>query len=236
MFDGRFKSSKITPTHLLKTADFADYTDFSLLPFASLHLCVKLFKECEMSRETIQETVSNYFAAIRSMDAEAFVAVFAVDGVSHDPVGAPPFSGHEGLRKFFGGMQATFTELNMRETAVYINKNEAAVHWQAEGVGKNGRSATFSGINSVHPQRRRPDHQPARLLGCSRHDGSIERLAGRFFATDLRRFAIQNSLFTIHNENGRFPKNLWGNGRIIPISCLSVPDQICCWLNGRLPH
>ena len=100
-----------------------------------------------MSKETIQETVSNYFAAIRAIDADAFVAVFAADGVSHDPVGAPPFSGHEGLRKFFGGIQATFAELNMQETAVYINKNEAAVHWQAEGVGKNGNSASFSGIN-----------------------------------------------------------------------------------------
>ena len=100
-----------------------------------------------MSKESVQEAITNYFAAIRNMDADAFVAVFAADGVSHDPVGAPPFSGHDGLRKFFGGIQATFAELNMTETAVYINKNEAAVHWQAEGVGKNGKSTNFSGIN-----------------------------------------------------------------------------------------
>ena len=100
-----------------------------------------------MSREMVQEAVNNYFVAIRDMDAEAFVAVFAEDGVSHDPVGAPPFNGHDGLRKFFGGILATFTELNMRETAVFINKNEAAVHWQAEGVGKNGKTTSFSGIN-----------------------------------------------------------------------------------------
>lgn len=100
-----------------------------------------------MSKETIQETVSNYFAAIRKLDADAFAGVFASDGVSHDPVGAPPFSGHDGLRKFFGGILATFAELNMRETAVYINKNEAAVHWHAEGKGKNGKATTFSGIN-----------------------------------------------------------------------------------------
>ncbi len=100
-----------------------------------------------MSKESIQETVSSYFAAIRGLDAEAFTAVFAADGVSHDPVGAPPFHGHEGLRNFFGGIVATFSELNMRETAVYINQNEAAVHWQAEGVGKNGNTTQFSGIN-----------------------------------------------------------------------------------------
>ena len=100
-----------------------------------------------MSKEAIHETVSNYFAAIRHLDEGAFIAVFTADGVSHDPVGAPPFSGHDGLRKFFGGMVATFAELNMVETAVYINKNEAAVHWQAEGAGKNGRAVSFSGIN-----------------------------------------------------------------------------------------
>jgi steroid Delta-isomerase len=104
-------------------------------------------KEQYMSREAMQESISGYFAAIRAMDEAAFTAVFAPDAESHDPVGAPPFSGHDGLRKFFGGIKATFQELNMRETAVYINKNEAAVHWQADGVGKNGKPTHFSGIN-----------------------------------------------------------------------------------------
>lgn len=100
-----------------------------------------------MSRELFEEAIGRYFAAIRSLDADAFTAVFTEDGISHDPVGAPPFSGHDGLRKFFGGILATFSELNMRETAVYINKDEAAVHWQADGVGKNGKKTRFSGIN-----------------------------------------------------------------------------------------
>ncbi len=100
-----------------------------------------------MSREQIEETVSSYFAAIRNMDAEAFVAVFAPDAVSHDPVGAPPVSGTDGLRQFFAGIESTFSQLNMTETAVYINQNEAAVHWQAEGTGKNGKTTRFSGID-----------------------------------------------------------------------------------------
>ena len=67
-----------------------------------------------MSRELFEEAVSRYFAAIRSMDEEAFTAVFSQDGESHDPVGAPPFSGHAGLRKFFKGIEATFAQLNMQ--------------------------------------------------------------------------------------------------------------------------
>ena len=100
-----------------------------------------------MSRDAMQATISGYFAAIRAMDEAAFTAVFAPDATSHDPVGAPPFSGHDGLRKFFSGMKSTFKELDMRATAVYINKNEAAVHWQADGVGKNGKTTHFTGIN-----------------------------------------------------------------------------------------
>ena len=100
-----------------------------------------------MDKELVKEAVESYFAAIRALDADAFVNVFTPDGVSHDPVGAPPFSGHDGLHKFFGGILATFSELNMRATAVYINKNEAAVHWQADGTGKNGKNTSFSGIN-----------------------------------------------------------------------------------------
>ena len=100
-----------------------------------------------MSRDAMQATISGYFAAIRAMDEAAFTAVFAPDATSHDPVGAPPFSGHDGLRKFFGGMKSTFKELDMQATAVYINKNEAAVHWQADGVGKNGKTTHFTGIN-----------------------------------------------------------------------------------------
>ncbi|MCB8979913.1 MAG: nuclear transport factor 2 family protein [Ardenticatenaceae bacterium] len=100
-----------------------------------------------MSRDAMQATISGYFAAIRAMDEAAFTAIFAPDATSHDPVGAPPFSGHDGLRKFFGGMKSTFKELDMQATAVYINKNEAAVHWQADGVGKNGKTTHFTGIN-----------------------------------------------------------------------------------------
>lgn len=100
-----------------------------------------------MSREQIKETVSSYFAAIRNMDAEAFVAVFAPDATSQDPVGAPPVSGTDGLRKFFAGIESTFSQLIMTETAVYINQNEAAVHWQAEGTGQNGKTTHFTGID-----------------------------------------------------------------------------------------
>ena len=51
-----------------------------------------------MSPETISRGVRAYFAAIGAMDSEAWVATFATDATSYDPVGAPPTVGHDGLR------------------------------------------------------------------------------------------------------------------------------------------
>src|SRR2546426_9701042 len=48
-----------------------------------------------VSPETIAKTVKDYFAALRAMDQQAWVNTFAEDGVSHDPVGAPPINGHQ---------------------------------------------------------------------------------------------------------------------------------------------
>ncbi len=100
-----------------------------------------------MSREQIEQTVSDYFAAVRSPESQSVLALFSPQAGHHDPVGAPPVSGYDGLRKFFKGIESTFSQLIMTETAVYINKNEAAVHWQAEGTGQNGKTTVFSGID-----------------------------------------------------------------------------------------
>jgi hypothetical protein len=68
--------------------------------------------------------------------------------VAHDPVGAPPHEGHEGLSKFFDGMNKMFASVSLVEDEIFIAGNEAAVSWQGEIIGKNGRTVTFSGINT----------------------------------------------------------------------------------------
>ncbi|RKY73780.1 ketosteroid isomerase, partial [candidate division KSB1 bacterium] len=60
-----------------------------------------------MSVEDVRKAISAYFAAVRAMDVEAWVATFAENGVSYDPVGAPPYKGHEALRQFFQGINET---------------------------------------------------------------------------------------------------------------------------------
>ncbi len=100
-----------------------------------------------MSAEMIEKTVHDYFAAISALDAEAWVATFAEDGVSHDPVGTPPLVGKEALRQFFNAIAGGFEQMHMAADQMFIVGQSAAVKWSARGTGKNGRAVTFAGID-----------------------------------------------------------------------------------------
>jgi steroid delta-isomerase len=100
-----------------------------------------------MSSESIRETVADYFKAIRAMDADAWLATFAENAVSHDPVGAPPAEGHAALRQFFEGIAGAFETVEMFEDSVFIAGDSAAVKWTGRGTGKNGRNVIFEGID-----------------------------------------------------------------------------------------
>jgi len=100
-----------------------------------------------MSTETIQKVIADYFAATRAMDSEAWVATFAEDAVSHDPVGAPPLEGKEALRQFFAGITGAFETVGLTEDSVFVAGNGAAVKWTGRGKGRNGREVTFEGID-----------------------------------------------------------------------------------------
>lgn len=99
------------------------------------------------SHEKIQETVAAYFAATRAMDKEAWIGAFAEDGVSHDPVGAPPLDSAEKLGAFFDGITGAFERVGIQENQVFVSGNGAAVKWTGYGTGKNGREVTFEGID-----------------------------------------------------------------------------------------
>ncbi len=100
-----------------------------------------------MSPETISRSIKAYFAATRAMDTEAWVATFAPDAISYDPVGAPPTAGHDALRQFFEAILGAFDKVGLTEDQMFIAGNGAAVKWTGRGKGKNGREVRFEGIN-----------------------------------------------------------------------------------------
>ena len=102
-----------------------------------------------MSTEMIRKVVGEYFAALRAMDAEAWAATFAEDAVSHDPVGTPPHHGRAALREFLSGMIRLCQQFGLTEDHVFIAGDGAAVKWTGRVLGKNGRAATFEGIDVI---------------------------------------------------------------------------------------
>jgi steroid Delta-isomerase len=100
-----------------------------------------------MSADLVRAAVARYFAAIRAGDPDAWVATFAEDGESHDPVDAPPVKGHAALREFFLRMAGAFTEVELWGEQVFVSGSSAAVKWTGRGTGRNGRAVTFEGID-----------------------------------------------------------------------------------------
>ena len=96
-----------------------------------------------------EETVAEYFAAIRSMDIERCVAVFALDAEQHDPVGASPNIGLDAIRAFFTGIFSGFRLISLKEDGVFANGSSAAAKWTGNGVAHNGKSVTFEGIDVI---------------------------------------------------------------------------------------
>ena len=99
------------------------------------------------SAAVIQKAVAAYFAATRAMDPEAWIANFAEEAVTYDPVGSPPTKGHAGLRQFFQTIAGVFDKLGLHEDHVFVSGNGAAVKWTGRGTGKNGYELTFEGID-----------------------------------------------------------------------------------------
>ena len=95
----------------------------------------------------IQKVIAAYFAATRDRDLEAWIATFAEDVVSHDPVGALPVHGRQGLREFFQAIAELFDSMGLTENQVFVAGDGAAVKWTGHGVGKGGSEVTFEGIH-----------------------------------------------------------------------------------------
>lgn len=100
-----------------------------------------------MQNDITQICLANYFAAIRETDVEKWLATFAPQATMYDPVGAPPMRGAAALQQYFLQVGGAFNEVSLTEQDVFICGASAAVKWQGEGIGHNGRSVRFAGID-----------------------------------------------------------------------------------------
>lgn len=98
---------------------------------------------------TCEQTVAEYFAAIRALDPERWANTFTPDAVSEDPVGAPPMVGHEALRQFLGHIKASFASATLTEDSVEVAGSTATVHWTGKATAHDGRTVDFKGIDVI---------------------------------------------------------------------------------------
>lgn len=93
------------------------------------------------------DVVTAYFSALNRIDRSAFLDCFQQDAVARDPYGAATFEGHEGLNKFFDGMERTWSSFQMEPQDSFAAGDRVAVPWHTSAKTKNGKEATFSGVN-----------------------------------------------------------------------------------------
>ena len=88
-----------------------------------------------------------YFEALSALDRGAYLACFAEDAELHDPYGGRPFSGHQGLSKWFDGLERTWSTFTILPGDYYVSGDRVAMAWEAEAEAASGKRAVFAGIN-----------------------------------------------------------------------------------------
>lgn len=98
----------------------------------------------------LNEVIDNYFNAIKRLDSDAWVKLFAGNGYIEDPKGSRPYIGHKELSVFFKGIKRTFTSFNMTIEHKEIYSNSAQVQWSAQATAYNQKELAFRGKEVFH--------------------------------------------------------------------------------------
>jgi steroid Delta-isomerase len=77
--------------------------------------------------EQVRAAVEAYVDAYRRDDRDAMLACWAPDAVWHDPVGAPPHEGHEGIAAFWDQAHQLADKIVLEPTDIIVCGSEAAM-------------------------------------------------------------------------------------------------------------
>ena len=89
--------------------------------------------------EQVRATVDAYVDAYAQNDKDAFLALWAPDGVLEDPVGTPIHQGAEALGTFWDGARELADRIELRPTSVIVSGGEAAMVFEIRAhIGDGG--------------------------------------------------------------------------------------------------
>ena len=94
----------------------------------------------------VEAAVADYFRTVSARDKNAWIALFDKTAVLHEPVGATPAEGREGLEQVWQVFTGPFASLTLRTDEVFYSGSGAAARWSAQAASSDGRSSDFSGI------------------------------------------------------------------------------------------
>ncbi len=94
-----------------------------------------------------EQTVTAYYDALSAGDQQAWLALFAADATSHDPVGTPPAVGSKELPEIWNVKTAPFEKLTASVESAFFADTGAAVKWKAVATSAGGGGVTFEGIS-----------------------------------------------------------------------------------------
>ncbi len=95
----------------------------------------------------IRAVIADYFDAMRRMDLDRWVGLFAACGEIESPAGSRPFRGRQALSVFFRGFMATFErDVVVTERAVRVDapRGRAEVDWRID-VRHRGTPISYAG-------------------------------------------------------------------------------------------
>lgn len=95
----------------------------------------------------LERNLNLFYRSIRVADVDGVVKLFATGAIMHDHVGAPPHSGHEGVRAFLTGVWGMCERFDISALETIYFENSAAVTWAAYAIGKNGARLEFGAID-----------------------------------------------------------------------------------------
>lgn len=100
-----------------------------------------------VSREIIQKTIRDYFAANEALDVEQFVNSFTEDATLYYAGPVSPVSGTANIRQVAEQSLTPFREMGATIKRIFFTEDGAAVFYTVHLTGKNGRSTTTDGID-----------------------------------------------------------------------------------------
>ncbi|WP_299530599.1 nuclear transport factor 2 family protein [Ulvibacterium sp.] len=101
----------------------------------------------EITEEQVLKWTKEYFNATQSGNAITWASTFAENAYINDPYGSPAPNGRGEIVQIGEDFMSSFKSAGLYPEYIYVNGLVATSKWIGKGITKDGKEATFEGIN-----------------------------------------------------------------------------------------